>query len=1168
MIVSLSALSQGAQTTIPCPAGSVNTTLPGAGFSGDDPTTAAGSCGQCCYAGSDIDGDGDQDVSFSIENSKWFKYCNATASTLTQTFAVDENNNNCNLQGAIFVGTNASPNNASDALDIDCSNNEFNEYGSNMNGNADGFSFGNIDIAPGQCAYIMVDGYAGATCPDGFTISTSCATCTAPTSITESVDVLICEGASTGLTATAVGGIVSPSVFYKWAPATGLSCTNCQSPTATPSATTTYTVTACNDGAGLVCCTTDQVVVSVTPTFVANAGTDIVACAGATVTLGGAPTGPVGSTYTWAKSGANNAAFSNPSGNVANPTVTIAGGTAAGQFQEYQVTVVNGACTRTDIIRVTAGTLAVSAGPDLTICAGTTAVIGGLPTAPPGSTYVWTETVGDNTNPSTGNVTLSATNTANPTVNASSAAVAGNVTYRVTATLSGCSNFDDVVVTISAIPTTPTATPSVNPVCAGAATVLTAAGGAGAGTYTWWDAAAGGAQLAAGNTYTVSPVATTTYYVMSTNATPCNSLRGSVTINVTPTPVANAGIDVEVCQNTAFNLAGSVANPGACAPAQTWSVVSGTGNFGNVNALNSSFTPTSSGTIVLRLTPCTPGGCAPVSDDITITSNPAPTVTAGATDVDFCAGQITDLFCSAVGGTPAPDVLIPSGPFSSAAGPFAIPDNNAQGVVIPITVSGVPNATLGLSDLSDLTVNVDHNRIGQVEVWLCPPGVSPATPYTGCVLAFDNNGGNGDDLVNTVFSDVAATDIASGTAPFTGSFNLAGAGVFTSLDGQATNGTWNVVVLDNSGGGATTGTAGQMSMNFSTSVPNPIPYTYSWSTAAGLSSTVGDYITLSAGAFAPPTAITKTVTVTDDNGCTDTDNVTINLRATPTATITSGTTDLCPVASGIGSSTASVSIDFTGFATWEYTGVRDGTPDAAPTTTNSDPTTYSINYADVAALGDQTMVFTMSSFKDNYCPGTIINSHTVTAFCLLPVELISFTGENIIRKNELNWITASETNNNYFSVEKSENGLDYFLLSKVSSLNGGNSLNSSSYTLIDENPYEKGTYYKLIQTDIDGKDKFLSQIFVDNNKNETLVIMPNPINDYFVIQFSSDSNQETKIQVTDIFGRVIYKDLINSMNNKYEKIIDSKDFKDGVYFLDIENKFLKERYKINKISKL
>lgn len=1157
-----SLFGQGSQTNIPCPSGTVSTTLPASGFSGDDPTTATGSCGQCCYAGSDLDGDGDQDVSFSVENSKWFKFCNSGATTLTQTFTVDETANDCNLQGAIFVGSSTNPNNASIALDVDCSNTYFSEYGSNVSGNADGFSFSNIDIATGQCAYIMVDGYAGATCTNGFTISTSCTVCTAPTSITESADITICEGSSTGLSATAVGGVIAASpgtVYYRWTPTTSLTPSTGigSAVTAAPTGTTTYTVTACNDGVGTTCCTTDNVIVTVTPTFTANAGTDITSCAPSNVTIGGSPTGPAGSTYSWVETGANANIAISGSSTVANPTVAISAG-ATGSAT-YTVTVTNGACVRTDAVTVTVGTLAVSAGPDITVCAGQSVTIGGAPTAPAGSTYAWTVVSANDADLAISGSTA----IANPTV-ATVASGSGSETYRVTATLSGCSNTDDVIVTLDPLPTTPTATASPATVCAGTASTLTAAGGAGAGTYSWWTASTGGTLLGTGNTLAVSPTATTTYYIASTNATTlCESLRGSVTVTVTATPVANAGADRETCSGTSFALAGTITNPGACAPVQTWSVVSGSGTFSNANSLTSNFTPTSAGSITLRLTPCSPGGCTPVSDDIVISVNPSPVLTAAPVSDTLCPTQITDLAGNATGGTPEPDAIVTNS-FTSSAGTSSIPDNTASGVSIPLTVSGITNGTLGATDIASVTVNIDHNRIGQVEVYLCPPGTASAP--TGCVQLFDNTGGNGDDMVNTVFSDAGTTDIAAGSPPYTGTFNLTGANVLTSLDGSATNGTWTLFVRDNSGAGSTTGTVGNWSMSFNTSTPPANPYTYSWANGTGLSVTNDAATTLSASSFAAPATVTKTLTVTDSKGCTDSEPVVVRILATPTATITAGTTQLCATADALNVTDHDVNIDFTGIGPWTFTPVEDGASQAQ-TVSSSDPYPYNITYADISGLGDQTMVVTVTGFSDKYCPGTVSGSHTLTVGCVLPVELVSFTGEYVSRKNYLNWISGSEINNDYYLIEKSADGTNYETLTSVPSYGNGSSSSAQTYNYIDSNPLSNKTYYRLHQVDLDGETHELATLVIYEKANNLPgQVLPNPASDYAHVNYYSDINQVLSIELIDVYGHVLSSQSVAIGEGKNDSLLDLRNLSNGMYYILLKGQQSQEMVKFMKVG--
>lgn len=81
----------------------------------------------------------------------------------------------------------------------------------------------------------------------------------------------------------------------------------------------------------------------------------------------------------------------------------------------------------------------------------------------------------------------------------------------------------------------------------------------------------------------------------------------------------------------------------------------------------------------------------------------------------------------------------------------------------------------------------------------------------------------------------------------------------------------------------------------------------------------------------------------------------------------------------------------------------------------------------------------------------------------LPIELISFEGVRDGDKVRLNWSTATETNNDYFLVERSEDGIHFNSIGKVNG--AGNSLSMKNYYLYDSNPFESINYYRLKQTD-------------------------------------------------------------------------------------------------------
>jgi len=84
----------------------------------------------------------------------------------------------------------------------------------------------------------------------------------------------------------------------------------------------------------------------------------------------------------------------------------------------------------------------------------------------------------------------------------------------------------------------------------------------------------------------------------------------------------------------------------------------------------------------------------------------------------------------------------------------------------------------------------------------------------------------------------------------------------------------------------------------------------------------------------------------------------------------------------------------------------------------------------------------------------------------LPIELVTFNATPCNNNVCLDWSTATETNNDFFTIEKSQDGINFIT---VVQMNGsGNSITSHSYTAVDDNPYSGVSYYRLKQTDYNG----------------------------------------------------------------------------------------------------
>ncbi|MFN8335710.1 MAG: T9SS type A sorting domain-containing protein [Cyclobacteriaceae bacterium] len=110
----------------------------------------------------------------------------------------------------------------------------------------------------------------------------------------------------------------------------------------------------------------------------------------------------------------------------------------------------------------------------------------------------------------------------------------------------------------------------------------------------------------------------------------------------------------------------------------------------------------------------------------------------------------------------------------------------------------------------------------------------------------------------------------------------------------------------------------------------------------------------------------------------------------------------------------------------------------------------------------------------------------------LPVELVSFDGAYENPVVSLNWQTASELNNDYFTLERSASGTQFETLAKISG--AGTSSQAHSYSYIDASPFPKVTYYRLKQTDYDGASEYSKIIRVETSqeKERKMSVYPNP----------------------------------------------------------------------------
>ena len=119
----------------------------------------------------------------------------------------------------------------------------------------------------------------------------------------------------------------------------------------------------------------------------------------------------------------------------------------------------------------------------------------------------------------------------------------------------------------------------------------------------------------------------------------------------------------------------------------------------------------------------------------------------------------------------------------------------------------------------------------------------------------------------------------------------------------------------------------------------------------------------------------------------------------------------------------------------------------------------------------------------------------IGAVCdVLPIELLSFTGVCSGKTVSLAWTTATETNNEYFTIEGSNDAIHYTEIARI--IGAGTSAKKNNYTYEVENSNTKYVYFRLRQTDINGSSETFKPIAVKCNQKEmvsTCKIYPSPV---------------------------------------------------------------------------
>jgi hypothetical protein len=175
----------------------------------------------------------------------------------------------------------------------------------------------------------------------------------------------------------------------------------------------------------------------------------------------------------------------------------------------------------------------------------------------------------------------------------------------------------------------------------------------------------------------------------------------------------------------------------------------------------------------------------------------------------------------------------------------------------------------------------------------------------------------------------------------------------------------------------------------------------------------------------------------------------------------------------------------------------------------------------------------------------------------LPITLVAFNAAGKENNTvELTWQTSSEINNDYFTIERMQDSVQW---EKVIKINGAaNSIVKINYSAVDDAPFSGLSYYRLKQTDFDGRVSYSTVKAVRIKFSNTVKIYPNPTQNRITVKGSE--TELSQFSIHNMVGQNVTAQTQRIRSGDSSLVIDLSRLANGVYFI-------KTRTTANKVHK-
>ncbi len=170
----------------------------------------------------------------------------------------------------------------------------------------------------------------------------------------------------------------------------------------------------------------------------------------------------------------------------------------------------------------------------------------------------------------------------------------------------------------------------------------------------------------------------------------------------------------------------------------------------------------------------------------------------------------------------------------------------------------------------------------------------------------------------------------------------------------------------------------------------------------------------------------------------------------------------------------------------------------------------------------------------------------------LPVELTFFRASEQNGQVYLQWQTATEVENDFFSPQRSSTGLNFETIGNVKG--AGTSFEFLNYSFLDAQPLRGDNYYRLKQTDYNGDFSYSDvEVVRIEAENPSLQIFPNPVNGgTLTLSFDSNSEGELSVDLLPLSGKRFFSNRYDIQKGVNLFEINLENLHKGIYFLKIE----------------